>query len=84
MADAAVSALAESEQELLRRAVSEQRPELLPLLSEIGRRPLTTEEREALRGALSEELAATGLGEDGEPTGDGRRLDDLIGRLGAF
>lgn len=76
--------LAESEQELLRHAVSEHRSELLPLLSGIGRRSLTTGEREALRAVLSEELAAGGLGGDGEPTGYGRRLDDLIGRLGAF
>jgi hypothetical protein len=79
-----MNALAESERELLRHAASEHRSELLPLLSEIGRRLLTTEEREALRAVLSEELAAAGLDADGEPTGYGRRLDDLIGRLGAF
>jgi hypothetical protein len=79
-----MTTLTHDEQELLRRAVAERNSKLLPLLSEIGRRPLTGDEREELRGALAEELTAAGLGKDDEPTDYGRRVDDLIGRLGAF
>jgi hypothetical protein len=57
---------------------------LLPLLSEVGLRPLTSDEREELRGALVEELTSAGLRADDEPTDYGRRIDDLIGRLAAF
>jgi hypothetical protein len=79
-----MTTLTQDEQELLRRAVTERNSKLLPLLSEIDRRPLTSDEREELRGALAEELTAAGLGTDDEPTDYGRRVDDLIGRLGAF
>lgn len=74
----------QDERELLRRAVAEHSSDLLPLLPEIGRRPLSSDEREELRGALAEELTAAGLGPGDEPTDYGRRLDDLIGRLGAL
>lgn len=79
-----MTTLTQDEQELLRHAVIERNSELLPLLGELGHRPLTRGEREALRGALAEELTAAGLGAEDEPTNYGRRLDDLIGRLGAF
>ena len=74
--------LTETEQELLRHAVITHDSRLLPVLSEVGRRPLTRDEREELRGALSDEMVTAGLTTDDEPTDYGRRLDDLIGRLG--
>jgi hypothetical protein len=79
-----MTTLTQDEQELLRHAVVEHNSELLPLLGELGLRPLTRDEREELRGALAEELTAAGLGAGDEPTNYGRRLDDLIGRLGVF
>ena len=75
--------LTETEQELLRHAVITHDSRLLPVLSEVGRRPLTRDEREELRGALSDEMVPAGIDyEHDEPTDYGRRLDDLIGRLG--
>ncbi len=79
-----MTTLTQDEQELLRHTLVEHNAELLPMLSEIGRRLLTRDEREELRGALTEELTTAGLGAGDEPTDYGRRLDDLIGRLGAF
>lgn len=76
-----MTTLTQDEQELLQRAVAEHSAELLPLVSEVGLRPLTRDEREELRGALAEELTSAGLGADDEPTDYGRELDDLIGRL---
>lgn len=76
--------LTQDEQDLLHHAVTEHNSKLLPLLSELGRRPLTSDEREDLRGALAEEMTSVGLDLDDEPTDHGRRLDDLIGKLGAF
>jgi hypothetical protein len=76
--------LSENEQELLRHAVIAHDSKLLPVLAEIGRRPLTRDEREELRGTLSDEMVTAGLAVDDEPTDYGRRLDDLIGRLGAL
>jgi hypothetical protein len=79
-----MTTLTRDEHELLHRAVAERNSDLLPLLSEIDRRPLSSDEREELRGALAEELTAAGLGPGDEPTDYGRRLDDLIGRLGSL
>src|SRR4029077_7350359 len=76
--------LTQAEQELLHHAVIAHNAELLPVIPEIGLRPLTSDEREELRGTLSEELTAAGLDADDEPTDYGSRLDDLIGRLGAL
>jgi hypothetical protein len=82
--EAFMTTLVQGERELLNHAVAERNAELLPLLSEVGHRPLTSDEREALRGALAEELTSSGLTADDEPTDYGRRIDDLIGRLAAF
>jgi hypothetical protein len=79
-----VTMLTQDEQKLLHHAVAEHNAELLPLLSEVGHRPLTSDEREELRGALVEELTSAGLRADDEPTDYGRQVDDLIGRLAAF
>jgi len=79
-----MATLAQDERELLHHAVAERQAELLPLLSQVGLRPLTGDEREELRGALVEEMTSAGLRADDEPTDYGRRLDDLIGRLAAF
>jgi hypothetical protein len=76
--------LSETEQELLCHAVIAHDSKLLPVLSEIGRRPLTRDEREELRGTLSDEMVTAGLAGDDEPTDYGRRLDGLIGRLDAL
>jgi len=74
--------LSENEQELLRHAVIAHDSKLLPVLSEIGRRPLTRDEREELRGTLSDEMVTAGLATDDEPTDYGLQLEALIDALG--
>jgi hypothetical protein len=77
-----MTALTQDEQELLRHAVTAHKPRLLGVLSEIGQRPLTPDEREELRGALAEELTAVGLDAEDEPTPYGLELEKLIDALG--
>lgn len=79
-----MSDLDPGEYELLKGAVEARSPQHLPLLQSLGRRPLTRDEREALRGALADEMVAVGLEPSDEPNDYGRKLDDLIGRLADF
>lgn len=72
------------ERELLRRVTVKSSPEIENLVDAVGRRPLTDEEREVLRGGLAHELSSLGLREDWEPNEYGKELDDLIGRLMFF
>lgn len=67
---------------LLRDVIERRNPELRRLLDSLGVVRLTTEEREALRGALADELCERGLGPDDEHNEFGLGLDDLIGALG--
>jgi hypothetical protein len=76
--------LSSEDRNLLERAVDKHAPSLLPLLSALGDRQLTSEEREGLRGALADELVSVGLEKDDEPTEYGLRIDSLIGRLMNF
>ncbi len=76
--------LGPDEIELLREIVSKRAPDLLALIDSLGVVPLTQEQREELRGVISDEFCETGLREDNEPNPWGVRLDDLIGRLGDF
>lgn len=76
--------LTQRDRELLESVVQRRSPELQPLLSFLGQRRLTRSEREGLRGALADELVATGLDDEDEPTTYGLELDDLIGRLMFF
>jgi hypothetical protein len=76
--------ITERDRELLVSVVQTWSPELQALLSAVGHRRLKTSERERLRGALADELVATGLDDDDEPTAYGVELDDLIGRLMFF
>jgi hypothetical protein len=77
-----MTTLTQDDHELLRRTVAERNSDLLPLLSQIDRRPLTSDEREELRGVLVEELTAAGLGPGDEPTDYGLQLEALIDALG--
>jgi hypothetical protein len=72
------------ERELLHKVVSYRASDLLPLVEVIGKRSLTQDEREQLRGALAFELSALGLDQEDEPTQYGRELDALIGQLMYF
>jgi len=72
------------ERELLRRVTVKSSPEIENLVDAVGRRPLTDEEREVLRGGLALELSSLGLREDSEPNDYGKELDGLIGRLMFF
>lgn len=76
--------LTEAESRLLEEVVEKRAPDQDGLLSLVGRRALTAEEREALRATLSEEFVAEGLRGDDEPNEYGVRLDNLIGRLMQF
>jgi hypothetical protein len=73
--------LNQDECQLLRRVIKARAPAMLSLVDTLGRRHLSVDEREALRGALADELTAAGLNAADEPTEYGQALDDLIGRL---
>ena len=67
----------------LTRAVLEARaPEHTRLVDLVGVRPLDDDERETLRGILSDELVETGLGSGDEPNDRGRHLEAAITWLG--
>jgi hypothetical protein len=68
--------------DLLREAVMRNAPTLEPLLPIVGKRLLTENEREHLRAALADELAATGLTDEDEPNQRGLQIEELIDRLG--
>ena len=68
--------------ELLREVVDRHGPELRPLLDRVGTHPLSRDEREALRGALADELVARGLDDDDEPNAYGLEIEAAIDRLG--
>jgi len=77
-------AFEDDERQLLRRVTVKHSPEIENLVDVVGRRPLTDEEREALRTGLALEMTSVGLREDSEPNEYGVELDDLIGRLMFF
>lgn len=62
----------------------EHSPKYRHLVSVVGNRPLTRDEREAVRGALAYELVTAGLDADDEPNEYWLRLDSLIGKLASF
>ena len=79
-----VSGLSPSEHSLLADAVETQRPGLRPLVDElaVGERRLSAEEGNALRDAVTEELARSSFDRQYVPTDRGRALEDLIDKLG--
>jgi hypothetical protein len=79
-----LSGLSPSEHSLLADAVETHRPGLRPLVDELaaGERRLSAEEGNALRDAVTEELARAGFDGEYVPTNRGRALEELIDRLG--
>lgn len=77
--------LTEQECELLHQVVADRDPALRVLAQDVaGGRILTAYEANALRDAIGDELAASGIDEDlGAVNGHGRRLDHLIDRIAA-
>jgi len=69
---------------LLRNVVERHGPDLVPLIDILGVRPLSKDDREALRGAVASELTITSGALDGayEPTPFGLELEALIDALG--
>ncbi len=73
--------LNESDLELIRTLVWRRQASLMQVVRQIGHRQLSTEEREAIRGVLLDEMLESGLQSDDEPNEYGKRLDQLIGVL---
>jgi len=69
---------------LLQQAVARHKPELDQRAATIGIVPLSDEERETLREALTSEFVATGLEENDEPNARGLELEGLIDDLGRY
>ena len=69
---------------LLQQAVARHKPELDQRVATIGFVPLSEEERETLREALTSEFLATGLEGSDEPNARGIELEDLIDDLGHY
>lgn len=67
---------------ILRGVVEARRPDLIHLLDSSA--TLAAKERQALRQALADELAATGLRDDDEPNERGHLLEELIDKLGSL
>jgi hypothetical protein len=69
---------------LLRNVVERHGPDLVPLIDILGVRPLSKDDREALRGAVASELTITSGALDSayEPTPFGLELEALIDALG--
>jgi hypothetical protein len=69
---------------LLRNVVERHSPDLVTLIDILGVRPLTKDDREALRGAVASELTITSgaLDSESEPTPFGLQLEELIDALG--
>lgn len=67
---------------LTREVLKARAPEHASLAELIGTRPLTQDEREAMRECLSDELADTGLGPDDEPNERGLLIEAAIAWLG--
>lgn len=67
---------------LLERIIAQRNPALLSLVVSLESCALDEQQRETLRGVLSDELVENGLGEGDEPTRYGEEIDDLIGQLG--
>jgi hypothetical protein len=67
---------------LIEEIVSSRAPEKARLISIAREAALTEEQRESLRGVLSDELADTGLGPDDEPNERGRLIEAAIDWLG--
>jgi hypothetical protein len=80
------SPLSHEERELLGQVVADRDPELRSLAEDVARgRILTVSEANALRDAIGDELAESGIDEDTGAIDDhGKRLDDLIDRIAAL
>jgi hypothetical protein len=78
-----VAVLTSEERALLVEAIKGSQPALLPLIDELvaGERRLTADEGNALRDAVTDELARTGFAAECEPNDRGRALEDLIDKL---
>jgi len=79
----AMAIMTSEEHALLVEAVDMVDPALRPLVDDliVGERRLTADEGDALREAVTNELARTGFDDDREPTDRGRALEDLIDKL---
>ena len=68
--------------ELLREVITRRAPALVGLLVRVGDEPLSQDERNALREAVTDEFAEHGLQADHEPNAYGLRMEELVDWLG--
>lgn len=67
---------------LIREVFLMRAPEQLQLIAKLRREPLASNEREAIREVLADELLDNGLGPDDEPDERGRLIEAAIDWLG--
>ncbi len=67
---------------LVREVMENRAPDQIGLIDKLGSRPLDQSTREALRETLADELVASGLGPNDEPTERGRLIEAAIDWLG--
>jgi hypothetical protein len=73
--------LSKEETWLMQAVIQQRQPELLSVVGELGKIPLSDVQRESLRNVLADELMATGLTREGDINARGLKLDNLIGQL---
>jgi hypothetical protein len=76
--------LSQVEKDKISEIASRRAPDLVSIVETIGTRPLSLNDREALRETIADELVEAGLGEDDEPNLYGLALETLIDKLGAI
>jgi hypothetical protein len=69
---------------LLRTIIDARKPDLLSLVDSLGQKPLTQEQREAMRHVVADELFDIGLSTDQSPNQYGLLLERLIDLLGHY
>ncbi len=67
---------------LLREVLQKRAPDTISLLGKLGSESLSAEERIQLQGIVGDELAASGVGGNGDINDYGKKLDELISVIG--
>ena len=70
--------------DLLKKVLEKSAPDLISLADKVGRESLPAAERKQMQAVLGDELAAFGVGENGEINNYGLQLDQLISLVAKF